>query len=113
MNVANYLCYNKQNASVRVKFLSDVIFTLLWFSFTLNQVTISMCYLSKVPYLFPCGSQSFLNFRLSSTRLLIKWFLIKKRISTEPNTVETRQLKPVGKVLEESLGVECLSSGGF
>ena len=25
-----------------------------------------------------CSSKSFLNFRLSSTRLLIKWFLIKK-----------------------------------
>ena len=31
--------------------------------------------------LFPCSFKSFLNFRLSSTRLLIKWFLIfKKRV---------------------------------
>ena len=27
-----------------------------------------------------CRSKSFLNFRLSSARLLIKWFLIKKRV---------------------------------
>ena len=26
---------------------------------------------------FPCGSKRFLNFRLSSTSLLINWFLIK------------------------------------
>ena len=29
---------------------------------------------------FPCSSKSFLNFRLSSTRLLITWFLIKERV---------------------------------
>ena len=27
-----------------------------------------------------CSAKSFLNFRLSSTRLLIKWFFIKKRV---------------------------------
>ena len=37
----------------------------------LPEVTISMCYLSKVPWLFPCSSKSFLNVRRSSTRLLI------------------------------------------
>ena len=44
---------------------------------TLNQATISMRYFTKVHLLFPCSSKSFLSFRLSSTRLLIKWFLIK------------------------------------
>ena len=29
---------------------------------------------------FPCSSKSFLNFKLSSTRLLINWFLIKKHL---------------------------------
>ena len=47
-NVAKYLSYSKQNASVRVKFESNVIFTSFWYSFTLNQLTTSMCYLSKV-----------------------------------------------------------------
>ena len=37
--------------------------------------------LSKVSKLFPCSSKSFLNFRLSGARLLIKWFLVDKRIS--------------------------------
>ena len=46
----------------------------------LNQVTISMCYLSKVSWPFPCSSKSFLNCRLTSTRLLIKWFLIKRTL---------------------------------
>ena len=81
MNVANYLPYNKQNASVRVKTYSNVIYTLFWHSFTLNQVTISMSTLSKVSWLFPCSSKRFLNFKLPSTRLLIKWFLINKRVS--------------------------------
>ena len=44
----------------------------------LNQAIILMCYLSKVSFLFPRSSKSFLNFRLSSTGLLIKWFLITK-----------------------------------
>ena len=39
-----------------------------------------MCYLSTVFWPFPSSSKSFVNFRLSSTRLLIKWFLIKKRV---------------------------------
>ena len=33
-----------------------------------------------VSYKGTCSSKSFLNFRLSSTRLLIKWFLIKERV---------------------------------
>ena len=37
MNVANYLSYTKQNASVRVRLYSNVIFTLFCYSFTLNQ----------------------------------------------------------------------------
>ena len=69
-------------------------------SFTLNQVMISMCYFSKVNWLFlcsseifsnfrlssivsykkTCSSKSFLNFRLSSARLLIKWLLIKENV---------------------------------
>ena len=42
------LSYNKQNASIRAKFQSKVVFTLFWHSFILNKVMISMCYLSKV-----------------------------------------------------------------
>ena len=38
-------------------------------------------YLFKVSQLFPCSSKRFLNFRLSGTRLLIKWFLIKNAYS--------------------------------
>ena len=37
-----------------------------------------MSYLLKVSELFPCSSKDFLKFSLSSTRLLIKWFRIKK-----------------------------------
>ena len=47
----------------------------------LNQVTNSMCYLSRVSWLFPCSLKRFLYFRLSSIRLLIKWFLIKNRVA--------------------------------
>ena len=36
-----------------------------------------------VSYKKTCSSKSFLNFRLSSTRLLIKWFLIKKKCSAK------------------------------
>ena len=39
-----------------------------------------MCYLSKISWLLPYSSRCFLNVRLSSTRLLIKWFLIKKNV---------------------------------
>ena len=39
-----------------------------------------MCHLSNVSCLFTCSSKSFLNLTLSGTRLLIKWFLIKKRV---------------------------------
>ena len=46
----------------------------------LNQLAIPICYLSKVSYPCPCSSWGFLDFRLSSTRLLIKWFLIKKSV---------------------------------
>ena len=77
MNIANYLSYNKQTASVRDNFESNAMFTLFWYSFTLTQKTMSMYYLSTVSSLLPCSSKSFLNFRLSSTRLLINWFLIK------------------------------------
>ena len=35
----------------------------------------------KASLLISGSSKSFLNFRLSSTRLLIKWFLIKKTSS--------------------------------
>ena len=38
---------------------------------------ISMCIFLQFLSSFQCSSKSFLNFRLSSTRLLIKWFLIK------------------------------------
>ena len=34
-----------------------------------------LSYLSKVSWLFPCSSKSFLNFKLSGTRLLIIGFL--------------------------------------
>ena len=34
--------------------------------------------MQMVSYKKAFSSKSFLNFRLSSTRLLIKWFLIKK-----------------------------------
>ena len=51
---------------------------LFWYRFTLNQVKISICHLPKAFLRFLCSFKSFLNFRLSSTRLLIKWFLIKK-----------------------------------
>ena len=43
--------------------------------------TISMCYLSKVSWLFPCISKCFLNFRLSSIRLLINCFLKKELVA--------------------------------
>ena len=33
-----------------------------------------------VSYKKTCSSKSFLSVRLSSTRLLIKWFLIKKNV---------------------------------
>ena len=33
-----------------------------------------------VSYKKTCSSKGFLNFRLSSARLLLKWFLIKKRV---------------------------------
>ena len=69
MDVVNYLSYSKQNVSVRVKFQGNVIFTLFWYSFPLSQLTILICYV-----------YSFLYFRLSSTRSLIKWFLIKQRV---------------------------------
>ena len=59
-------------------FYSNVIFILSRCSFKLNLVKISMCYLPKVFSLFPCNSKSFLNFKLSSTWVLINWFLIKK-----------------------------------
>ena len=54
--------------------------TLFWCSFALSHVTISLCHWSKVSLLFPYSSKSFLNFRLFSTRLLLKWFLIKIRV---------------------------------
>ena len=75
MNVADYLPYNKQNASVRVKFQSNVIFTLFWYRFTLKQVTISKFHLSKVSYLFPCGFESVINVMLSSTMQLIPTYI--------------------------------------
>ena len=56
----------------------ELNFKRMWNIITLNQVTISMCYLAKDSLLFSSSSKSFLNFRLSSTRCLIKWFLIKK-----------------------------------
>ena len=48
--------------------------------FYAQPVTILIRYLSTVSQLFLCSSKSFLKFRLSGTRLLIKWFLIKKRV---------------------------------
>ena len=33
-----------------------------------------------VSYKKPCSSKSFLNFRLSSTKLVLNWFLIIKRV---------------------------------
>ena len=36
---------------------------------------------SKVSSILLCSSKNFLNFRLSSARLLIKWFLIQKHVS--------------------------------
>ena len=83
MNIANYMFLNKQNASVLVKFESNVIFKLFSYSFTLNQRTILICYLSKVSDRFLCSSKSFLNFRLPSTRLLIKWFLLKRDVQSK------------------------------
>ena len=43
MNIANYLPYSNQSASVRGKMLKDVILTLFRLSIMLNQETISMC----------------------------------------------------------------------
>ena len=83
MHVANYLSYNKQNVSLQAIIYSDAIFTLLQRSFKLNPVTISISYLSKISKLFPCSSSSskgFMNFRLSRTRSIINWFLIKKEL---------------------------------
>ena len=37
------------------------------------------CY-KVVSYKRTCSSKRFLNFRLSSARLLIKWFLIEERV---------------------------------
>ena len=53
---------------------------------------ISMCYFTKVYLLFPCGSKSFLNFWLSSTRLLIKCFLIKECVPLSFSKLGIRKL---------------------
>ena len=55
---------------------------LFWYGFALNHVRIPYSCLSKVSKLFPCNSNSFLNFRVSSARLLIKLFLILKKCET-------------------------------
>ena len=75
--MANYLPYRKQYAPVGLDCKALSFFTWFWRSFTLNQVTISMRYFCGS---LRCTSKSFLSFRLSSTRLLIKWILIKKRV---------------------------------
>ena len=79
VNVAYHLSYDKQNASVRVKFYNNVTSTLFWYRLTLISVILVQCaicqqFLSS----FLCSSKSFLNFRLSITGLLINWFLIRK-----------------------------------
>ena len=54
---------------------------------------------------FPCSSKSLLKFRLSSTRLLIKWFLIKKRVQVEGQTIyETSNKKE--KINKELFNVD-------
>ena len=45
----------------------------------LEQCAICLKFLSS----FFCSSKSFLNFRLSSTRLLINWFLLKETCSSK------------------------------
>ena len=62
--------------------LKNVIFSLFWYSFTLFtlkrqrfQCAIYLKCLSSIA----CSSNSFLNFRLSSTMLLIKWLHIKEK----------------------------------
>ena len=73
------LAYNEQNVSVRVRFQSNAIFTLFWYSLTMSQITISLRYFSKVSQLFLFSPKRSLNSRQSGTRLFIKWFLIKQR----------------------------------
>ena len=42
----------------------------------------SLLFFKKILSSFPCSSKIFLNFGVSSTRLLIEWFLIKKDTCT-------------------------------
>ena len=72
MNVANYLSYNKQNASVRAKF------TLFWYRLVIYAVLVQCAICLKFLSSFPCSSEIFLNFKLLIIWLLINWFLIKK-----------------------------------
>ena len=75
--------YKIKSVVLTLKFLSNLILlrnfgNVIFIIFTLNTVTISTFYFSKVSELFTCSSKSILDFRLSSTRLLINRFLIKK-----------------------------------
>ena len=92
MHTANYLSYNKRNASVRVKLQSirssspsfcfvivkqcHIYIVLVQIYVVLVQCDICLKFLSS----FPCSSKRFLDFRLSSTGLLINWFLMRKDV---------------------------------
>ena len=45
-----------------------------------NILKVRPC-LSKVSLLFPCSSSSFSNFSVSSTRLLLNWFLVETHVN--------------------------------
>ena len=54
---------------------------MFWYKFAMIYFDLVQCAICrKFLSSFPYSSKWFLNFRLSSTRLLINWFLIKKHV---------------------------------